>query len=142
MLARAAEPGNYDAATLKADFLELALDFVAQGLFDHSDTLETLACSVEETGGVGGPQEPSKRSSTISVPVPRRCFPEVVGVELDDSSPWGGFWNAARSEGLVGFGADLIAASGLGFNVIETFRQQCSLSLCRAAGSPRRRTHD
>jgi hypothetical protein len=49
MMARAANPGGHDVAALKDDFLELALDFVAQGLFDDSDTLETLACSVEET---------------------------------------------------------------------------------------------
>ena len=49
MMARAAKPGGHDFAALKAEFLELALDFVTQGLFDYSDTLETLACSVEET---------------------------------------------------------------------------------------------
>lgn len=49
MMARAANPGAYDVAALKADLLELALDFVAQGLFDHNDTFETLACSVDET---------------------------------------------------------------------------------------------
>lgn len=49
MMARAANPGGHDVAALKAEFLELALDFVTQGLFDYSDRLETLACPVEET---------------------------------------------------------------------------------------------
>jgi hypothetical protein len=53
MMARAANPDAHDATTLKADFLELAVDFVAQGLFDHVDTFETLACSVDPTWRCG-----------------------------------------------------------------------------------------
>jgi hypothetical protein len=130
MLARATNPAGVDVATLRADFHESALDFVAQSLFDHTDTLETLACSVEETWRRGwAPGIPKKVIDDLG-DSPAALFSEVVGIELDDflALAWI-FWNAARNEGMVGFGADLIATTGLGTKVINTFRQQCSLSL-------------
>jgi hypothetical protein len=39
------------------------------------------------------------------------------------------FWNAAHNEGQVGFDSGLLAATGLGSAVHDTFLQQCSLSL-------------
>jgi hypothetical protein len=61
IMARATNPGSQDATALRADFLELALDFVAQGMFDHSDTFETLTCSVDETWRHGwAPGTPQK----------------------------------------------------------------------------------
>jgi hypothetical protein len=130
MLARAAEPGNYDAATLKADFLELALDFVAQGLFDHSDTLETLACSVDETWRRGWAPGTEQKVIQDFGAGPADVFAEVVGVDLDDflALAWF-FWNATRNDGQVGFDGGLLAATGLGPKVIDTFLHHCSLSL-------------
>jgi hypothetical protein len=130
MMARAANPGDYDAATLKADFLELALDFVAQGLFDHSDTFETLACTVDETRMRGwAPGTDQKVIDDVGAG-PADVFAEVIGVELADflALAWV-FWNAARNEGQIGFDRGLLAASGLGTKVIDTFLQQCTLSL-------------
>jgi hypothetical protein len=49
MLARVTNPTGVDLAALKADFHDFALDWVAQGLFDYSDTVETLASSAQET---------------------------------------------------------------------------------------------
>ena len=130
MMARAANPAVHDVATLKADFLELALDFVAQGLFDYTDTLETLACSVEETwrrGWAAG--TPQKVTDDLGAS-PADLFADVIGVDLDDflALAWF-FWNAARIEGQVGFDSGLVAATGLGPKVINTFLQQCSLSV-------------
>lgn len=130
MMARAANPGDHDVATLKADFLELALDFVAQGLFDHSDTLETLACSVDETWRRGwAPGTPQKVIHDFGTG-PADVFAEVVGVDLDDflALAWF-FWNAAQNEGQVGFDSGLLVATGLGPDVIDAFLQQCSLPL-------------
>lgn len=54
----------------------------------------------------------------------------MTGVQLDDplALAWF-FWNAARNAGQVGFGAGLIAATGLESNVIDTFHRQCTLSM-------------
>lgn len=128
--ARAADPRRQDATTLKADFLELALDFVAQGLFDHNDTFETLACSVDETwrrGWAPGTQQRVIHDLGVG---PADVFAEVVGVDLDDflELAWF-FWNAARNEGQVGFPRGLLGATGLGSTVIDAFLQQCSLPL-------------
>ena len=130
IMARAANPGDHDVATLKADFLELALDFVAQGLFDHSDTLETLACSVDETWRRGWAPGTQQKVIHDFGAGPADIFAEVVCVDLDDflALAWF-FWNAARNEGQVGFDSGLLAATGLGPRVIDTFLQQCSLSL-------------
>jgi hypothetical protein len=130
MLDRAANPADHDVATLKADFLELALDFVAQGLFDHSDTLETLACSVDEIWRRGWAPRTQQKVVHDSAAGPADVFAEVVGVDLDDflTLAWF-FWNAARNEGQVGFDSSLLAATGLGPQVIDTVLQQCSLSL-------------
>jgi hypothetical protein len=130
MMARAADPGDHDVASLKVDFLELALDFVAQGLFDHSDTLETLACSIDETwrhGWAPGTQQKVRRDFGAG---PADVFAEVVGVDLDDflAVAWF-FWNAARNKGQVGFDVGLLVATSLPRKVIDTFLQQCSLSL-------------
>ena len=130
MLARAANPGDHDVATLKSDFQELALDFVAQGLFDHSDTFETLACSVDETWRRGWAPGTHQKVVHDFGAGPADVFAEVVGVDLDDflALAWY-FWNAARNDGQVGFDAGLVAATGLGPKVIDTFLDQCSLSL-------------
>jgi hypothetical protein len=130
MWARAANPNGQDAATLKADFLELALDFVAQGLFDHSDTFETLACSVDETWRRGWAPGTQQKVIHDLGGGPADVFAEVVGVDLDDflELAWF-FWNAARNDGQVGFSSDLVGVTGLGSTVIDAFLQQCSLSL-------------
>jgi hypothetical protein len=59
----------------------------------------------------------------------------VVGVDLDDflGLAWF-FWNAARNDGQVGFHSGLLAATGLEPKVIDTFLQQCSLSLSELRG--------
>jgi hypothetical protein len=130
MMARAANPDDRDIATLRADFLELALDFVAQGLFDHIDTFETLACSVDETWRHGWAPGTEQKVIHDFGAGPADVFAEVVGVDLDDflTLAWF-FWNAARNEGQVGFDSGLVAATGQESKVIDTFLQQCSLSL-------------
>jgi hypothetical protein len=129
MMARAANPAGFDIDALRADFHELSLDFVAQGLFDYTDTLETLACSVEETWRRGWASGTQQKIIDDLGPSPADLFAEVTGVQLDDflALAWF-FWNAARNASQVGFDAGLLAATGLGPNVINTFRQQCTLS--------------
>lgn len=84
LLARAANPGAYDAETLKADFLELALDIVAQQLFDYSEPFETLACTVDETWRRGwAPGTKQKVIQDLGMG-PADVFAQVVGVDLDD----------------------------------------------------------
>jgi hypothetical protein len=130
LVARALNPQGHSVETLKADFLEIALDFVAQQLFDYSDPFETLACSVDETWRRGW--APGTKDSVIRDlgSGPADVFAEVMGAELDDflALAWV-FWNAARNDGQVGFTRDLLIATGLGENVIAAFTQQCSLSL-------------
>jgi hypothetical protein len=130
MLTRATNPTGVDSATLRADFHELALDWVAQGLFDYSDTLETLACSAQETWRCGWAPGTQQKIIDDLGPSPADVFAEVTGVQLDDffALAWF-FWNAARNEGQVGFDSGLIAATGLGPNTIDVFRRQCTLSL-------------
>jgi hypothetical protein len=130
MLARAIDPTGVNVATFRADFHELALDWVAQGLFDYPDTLETLACSVQETWRSGWAPGTQQKIIDALGPSPADVFTEVTGVQLDDflALAWI-FWNAARNEGQVGFDAGLVATTGLGRNTIDVFRQQCSLSL-------------
>ena len=48
MMVRATSPDTVDIGALEADADQLSLDWIAQGLFDYTDTLETLACSVQE----------------------------------------------------------------------------------------------
>jgi hypothetical protein len=128
LMERATTPGGNSVETMKADLLELAVDFVAQGLFDHSDTFETLACAVDETWRHGWAPGTKEKVIHDFGAGPADVFAEVVGVELDDflALAWV-FWNAARNEGQVGFQRDLLTATGLGQGVIETFLRQCSL---------------
>ncbi|MBV5246631.1 hypothetical protein KUF57_24145 [Mycolicibacterium sp. PAM1] len=130
MLARATNPAGVDIDALRADFHELSLDFVAQGLFDYTDTLETLACSAHETWRCGWAPATQQKIIDDLGASPAHLFAEVTGVELDDllALAWF-FWNAARTAGQVGFDAGLIAATGLESNVIDTFHRQSSLSL-------------
>ncbi|MDO3635756.1 hypothetical protein [Mycolicibacterium arseniciresistens] len=130
VMARATNPSGVDIEALRADADELSLDFVAQGLFDYTDTLETLACSVQEIWRSGwAPGTPQKVVDALGAS-PADLFAEVTGVQLDDfvALAWF-FWNAARNDGQVGFDAGLIDATGLSPNTIETFRRQCTLSL-------------
>jgi hypothetical protein len=120
MMARAANPDDRDIATLRADFLELALDFIAQGLFDQIDTFETLACSVDETWRRGWAPGTEQKVIHDFGAGPADVFAEVVGVDLDDflTLAWF-FWNAARNDGQVGFDSGLLAATGLGPKEME-----------------------
>lgn len=130
MMARAANPADVDIEALKADADELSLDFVAQGLFDFTDTLETLACSVQKIWRSGWAPGTGQKIIDDLGASPAELFAEITGTDLDDflALAWF-FWNAARNAGEVGFDAGLLAATGLGPNVIDTFRQQCTLSL-------------
>jgi hypothetical protein len=130
MMTRATNPAGVDIDALRADFHELSLDFVAQGLFDYTDTLETLASSVHETWRSGWAPGTQQKVIDDLGASPADLFAEVTGVQLDDllALAWF-FWNAARNAGQVGFDACLIAATGLESNVIDTFHRQCTLSL-------------
>jgi hypothetical protein len=99
-------------------------------LFDDSDTFETLACSVDETWRRGWAPGTQQKVIHDFGAGPADVFAEVVGVDVDDflTLAWF-FWNAARNEGQVGFHSGLLAATGLGPKVIDTFLRQCSLSL-------------
>ncbi len=99
---------------------------MAQGLFDHSDTFETLACSVDETWRRGWAPGTQQKVIHDLGAGPTDVFAEIVGVDLDDflALAWI-VWNAARNEGQVGFDSGLLAATGLAPKVIDTFRQQC-----------------
>lgn len=151
MLARATNPAGVDIDALRADFHELSLDFVAQGLFDYTDTLETLACSAHETWRCGWAPATQQKIIDDLGASPAHLFAEVTGVELDDllALAWF-FWNAARTAGQVGFDAGLIAATGLESNVIDTFtdralcrcRSCVSASLMNACVTQRRRGRD
>lgn len=130
MMARATNPADADIDAVRADFYELSLDFVAQGLFDYTDTLETLACSVHETWRCGWAPGTKQKIIDDLGASPATLFAEVTGAELDDllALAWF-FWNAARNAGQVGFDAGLIAAAGPGPNVINAFHKQCTLPL-------------
>lgn len=70
--------------TIRADFLDVALDFVVQELFDYSDPFETLASSVDEMWRRGWAPGTKHRVVHDLGDGPADVFTEVTGVDLDD----------------------------------------------------------
>ncbi|MUL78841.1 hypothetical protein [Mycolicibacterium sp. CBMA 226] len=130
LVVRAHNPELSDLETLRKDFLEMAVDHVAQELLDNIETFETLASGTHEMWREGWAPGIDPGVTRDLGSGAADVFADVVGVDLDDFLTLGWtMWNLARNDQLVGFGADLLAETGVGAGVLNAFAAQCALSL-------------
>ena len=127
---RALNPDTSNPEQFMQDFAELAVEWVAQQLFDYIEPFETLACSVHETWRCGWAPGTRKAAVRDLGSGPADVFTSAFGVPLDDflSLAWV-FMNLARQERRVRFGMELLRDVGAGDALAQVFFDYCALPL-------------
>ncbi|OBJ26870.1 hypothetical protein [Mycobacterium colombiense] len=128
--ARVINPDPNDPERFMADFVDFAVHWIAQQLFDYCDPFETLACTVHETWRRGWAPGTKRRVIESLGSSPAEVFAQVMGAPLDDflALAWI-FWNMTRNEGVVRFQRDTLQEAGIGEDVIACFVESCTLPL-------------
>jgi hypothetical protein len=130
MAARVVHPETTTPELFMHDFTEMAVEWVAQQLFDYLEPFEVLACSVHETWRSGW--APGTKSAVVRDlgSGPSDAFAGVFGVPLDDflSLAWS-FMNLARHDGRVRYGLELLRDLGATEQLVNVFLDCCALPL-------------